>query len=70
MFPVHPENEATLEVEEEGVISAVVEMRWGAAYKYKYRLYREGRPLDKKEDKEVSPFGKRELILHKLNEPG
>ena len=53
--PSAPEHEAVLQVEEEGVMSAVVEMRCGAAYKYKYRLYREGRPLDKEEDKEVSP---------------
>ena len=49
------EHEAVLQVEEEGVMSAVVEMRCGAAYKCKYRLYREGRPLDKEEDNEVSP---------------
>ena len=67
--PSAPEHEAVLQVEE-GVMSAVVEMRCGAACKYKYRLYREGRPLDKEEDKEVSPSLKRELILHKLNEPG
>ena len=30
----------------------------------------EGRPLYKEEDKEVSPSGKRELILDKMNEPG
>ena len=53
--PSAPEHEAVLQVEEEGVMSAVVEMRCGAAYKCKYRLYWEGRPLDKKEDKEVSP---------------
>ena len=53
--PSAPEHEAVLQVEEEGVMSAVVEMRYGAAYKCKYRLYREGRPLDKEEDKEVSP---------------
>ena len=53
--PSEPEHEAVLQVEEEGVMSAVVEMRCGAACKYKYRLYREGRPLDKDEDKEVSP---------------
>ena len=52
--PSAPEHEAVLQVEEEGVMSAVVEMRCGAAYKYKYRLCREGRPLDKEEDKEVS----------------
>ena len=53
--PSAPEHEAVLQVEEEGVMSAVVEMRCGAAYKCKYRLYREGRPLDKEEDNEVSP---------------
>ena len=53
--PSAPEHEAVLQVEEEGVMSAVVEMRCGAACKYKYRFYREGRPLDKEEDKEVSP---------------
>ena len=53
--PSAPEHEAVLQVEEEGVTSAVVEMRCGAAYKCKYRLYREGRPLDKEEDNEVSP---------------
>ena len=63
------DHEAVLQVEE-GVMSAVVEMRCGAACKYKYRLYREGRPLDKEEDKEVSPSLKRELILDKLNESG
>ena len=53
--PSAPEHEAVLQVEEEGVMSAVEEMRCGAAYKCKYRLYREGRPLDKEEDNEVSP---------------
>ena len=53
--PSAPEHEAVLQVEEEGVMSAVVEMRCGAAYKCKYRLYREGRPLDKEEDNEISP---------------
>ena len=67
--PSAPDHEAVLQVEE-GVMSAVVEMRCGAACKYKYRLYREGRPLDKEEDKDVSPSLKRELILDKLNEPG
>ena len=67
--PSAPDHKAVLQVEEE-VMSAVVEMRCGAACKYKYRLYREGRPLDKEEDKEVSPSLKRELILDKLNEPG
>ena len=67
--PSAPDHEAVLQVEE-GVMSAVVEMRGGAACKCKYRLYREGRPLDKEEDKEVSPSLKRELILDKLNEPG
>ena len=66
--PSAPDHEAVLQVEE-GVMSAVVEMRCGAACKY--RLYGEGRPLDKEEDKEVSPsLTKRELILDKLNEPG
>ena len=46
--PSAPDHEAVLQVEE-GVMSAVVEMRCGASCKY--RLYREGRPLDK----EVSP---------------
>ena len=50
-----PEHEVVLQVEEEGVMAAV-EMRCGAAYKYKYRLFREGRPLGKEEDKEVSPY--------------
>ena len=67
--PSAPDHEAVLQVEE-GVMSAVVEMRCGAACKYKYRLCREGRPLDKEEDKDVSPSLKRELILDKLNEPG
>ena len=67
--PSAPDHEAVLQAEE-GVMSAVVEMRYGAACKYKYRLYREGRPLDKEEDKEVSPSLKRELILDELNEPG
>ena len=53
--PSAPEHEAVLQVEEEGVMSAVAEMRCGAAYKCKYPLYREGRPLDKEEDNEVSP---------------
>ena len=53
--PSAPEHEAVLQVDEEGVMSAVVEMRCGAAYKCKYRLYREGRPLDKEEDNEVRP---------------
>ena len=53
--PPAPEHKAVLQVEEEGVMSAVVEMRCGATYKCKYRLYREGRPLDKEEDNEVSP---------------
>ena len=57
--PSAPEHEAVSQVEErkELVISmsAVVEMRCGAAFKCKYRLYREGRPLDNEEDKEVSP---------------
>ena len=52
-----------LQVEEEGVMSAVVEMRCGAAYKCKYRLYREGRPLDKEEDNEVSPSWRGSLSL-------
>ena len=43
-----------LQVKEEGVMSAVVEMRCSAAYKYKHHLYREGRPLDREEEKEVS----------------
>ena len=67
--PSAPDHEAVLQVEE-GVMSAVVEMRCGAACADKYRLYREGRPLDKEEDKEVSPSLKRELFLDKLNEPG
>ena len=49
------EQEVVLHFEEEGMISAVVEMRCGGAYKYKYRLYREGWPLDEEEDKEVGP---------------
>ena len=53
--PSATEHEEVLQVEEEAVMSAVVEMRCGAAYKCKHRLYREGRPLDKEEDKEVSP---------------
>ena len=53
--PSAPEHEAVSPAEEEGVMSAVVDMRCSAAYKYKCRLYREGRPLDKEEDKEVSP---------------
>ena len=53
--PSAQEHAAVLQVEEEGVMSAVVEMRCDAAYKCKYRLYREGRPLDKEEDNEVSP---------------
>ena len=65
-----PEHEVVLQVEEEGVVSAVVEMRRGAAYKYKYRLYRESRPLDEEEDREVIPSRKRELVLDKFNEPG
>ena len=65
--PSAPDHKAVLQVEE-GVMSTVVEMRCGAACKYKYRLYRE--LLDKEEDKEVSPSLKRELILDKLNEPG
>ena len=52
--PSAPEQEVVLQVEEEGMISAVVEMRCGAACKYKYRLHREGWPLDEEEDKEVS----------------
>ena len=69
--PSAPDHEAVLQVEE-GVMSAVpvVEMRCSAACKYKYRPYREGRPLDKEEDKEVRPSLRRELILDKLNEPG
>ena len=51
--PSAPDHEAVLQVEEEGVMSAVVEIRCGAAYKCKYRLYREGRPLDKEEHNEV-----------------
>ena len=51
--PSAPEHEAVLQVEEEGVMLAVVEMRCGAAYKYKYRLYRESTPLDKENEKEV-----------------
>ena len=66
--PSAPEQEVVVQVEEEGMISAVVEMRCGAAYKYKYRLHREGWPLDEEEDKEVSL--KRGLILDKLTEPG
>ena len=65
-----PEHEVVLQVEEEGVVSAVVEMRRGAAYKYKYRLYRKSRPLDEEEDWEVIPSRKRELVLDKFNEPG
>ena len=55
--PSAPGQEVVLQVEEEGMISAVVEMRCGAAYKYKYKycLHREGWPLDEEEDKEVSP---------------
>ena len=53
--PSAPEKEVVLQVEEEGMISAVVEMRCGAAYKYKYRLHREGWLPDEEEDKEVSP---------------
>ena len=67
--PSAPDHEAVLQLEE-GAMSAVVEMRCGAACKYKFRLYREGRPRDKEEDKEVSPSLKREPILDKLNEPG
>ena len=69
--PSTPDHEPVLQAEE-GLMSAVVEMRCGAACKYKYRLHWEGRPLDKEEleDKEVSPSLKRELILDKLNEPG
>ena len=67
-----PEQEVVLQVEEEGMILAVVEMRCGAAYtdEYKYRLHREGWPLDEEEDKEVSQSWKTELILDKLTEPG
>ena len=68
--PSAPEQEVVLQVEEEGMISAVVEMRCVAAYKYKYRLYREGWPLDEEEDKELGPSWMRELILDKLTEPG
>ena len=53
--PSAPEQEVVLQVEKEGMISAVVEMRCGAAYKYRSRLHREGWPLDEEEDKEVSP---------------
>ena len=52
--PSAPEQEVVLQVEKEGMISAVLEMTCGAAYKYKYRLHREGWPLDEEEDKEVS----------------
>ena len=48
-----PEQERCSQFEEEGMILAVVKMRCGAAYKYKYRLYQEGWPLDEEEDKEV-----------------
>ena len=67
--PSAPDHEAVLQVEE-GVMSAMLEMKCGAVCKYKYRLYWEGRPLDKEEDNEVSQSLKRELFLDKLNEPG
>ena len=67
--PSAPEHEVVLQVEEEGMMSAVVEVRYDAAYKYKYRLHWEGRPLDEEEDREVSPSRKMELNLNKFNEP-
>ena len=68
--PSAPEHEVVLQVEEEGLMSAVVEMRCGAAYRYKYRLYREGKPLDEEEDREVFPSRKRELVLENSILPG
>ena len=52
--PSAPEHGVVLQVEE-GVMSAVVEVRCGAAYRYRYRLFREGRPLDKKTGKLAHP---------------
>ena len=68
--PSAPDHEAVLQVEE-GVMSAVVEMRCGAACKYKSIVSIGKAGLwTKEEDKDVSQSLKRELILDKLNEPG